>query len=151
MTQHFRPLEQTDWDWLTSQRKPTERLLEQNSDARAKYQTSAGKLGAVQAVLDGGFFGPDQSFGHAALSAYFSNVVRLIQAVHSMEVSDVWIDEFGDIAYAFFDFRMVADMAGNTEPLIVNDRSTIICHRVGGEWKGVHYHESEQGPPQPGS
>jgi len=94
--------------------------------------------------------------GPAALSAYFSNTVQAIQAVHSMEVSDVWIDDFGDIAYAFFDFRMVADIPGenipgNTGPLIVNGRSTMLFHRVGGEWKGVHYHESLQGTPQQGT
>jgi ketosteroid isomerase-like protein len=89
--------------------------------------------------------------GHAALSAYFTNVVRDIQAVHSMEISDVWIDEFGDIAYAFFNFRFVGDMPGQTEPHIVNGRNTIICHRVGGKWKGIHYHESLQGPLQPAS
>jgi len=86
--------------------------------------------------------------GHAALSAYFTNVVQLIQAVHSMEVSSVWIDDLGDIAYAFFDFRFVGDMPGKTEPHIVNGRNTIICHRIAEKWKGIHYHESLQGPPQ---
>jgi ketosteroid isomerase-like protein len=89
--------------------------------------------------------------GHAALSAYFTNVVQLIQAVHSMEVSSIWIDDLGDIAYAFFDFRFVGDMPGKTEPHIVNGRNTIICHRIAEKWKGIHYHESLQGPPQPRS
>jgi hypothetical protein len=39
-------------------------------------------------------------------------------------------------------------MPGKTEPHIVNGRNTIICHRIAEKWKGIHYHESLQGPPQ---
>ena len=105
MTQHFRPLEQTDWDWLTSQRKPTERLLEQNSDARAKYQTSAGKLGVIHAVLDGGFVGPDQSFELQGLGIILGDVL-------ARELGMSW--------------RMVDDEYGVSPCLIVEGTSIVI-------------------------
>lgn len=60
--QTFRELDQEDLDWLAAQRRRTETLLEGNPDARAKYQTSAGKLGVIRAVLEGKVFRADQTF-----------------------------------------------------------------------------------------
>src|SRR6202021_2437812 len=57
--------------------------------------------------------------GHAALSAYFTNVVQLIQSVHSMEVSSIWIDDLGEIASAFFVFRFLVGRPGQSAPHLV--------------------------------
>jgi hypothetical protein len=60
--QIFRDLGQDDLDWLAAQRGRVEALIEGNGDALTKYQTNAGKLGVIRAVLEAKAFGPDQTF-----------------------------------------------------------------------------------------
>jgi hypothetical protein len=60
--QTFRDLGREDLDWLSAQRQRTEKLLEGNPDAQAKYRTGAGKLGVIRAVLEAKAFRPDQTF-----------------------------------------------------------------------------------------
>jgi hypothetical protein len=61
-TQVFRDLGQDDLDWLAGQRSRIEALIEGNTDALTKYQTNAGKLGVIRAVLDAKAFRPDQTY-----------------------------------------------------------------------------------------
>jgi hypothetical protein len=60
--QSFRDLDRSELDWLASQRGRVEALIEGNVDALAKYETAAGKLGVIRAVLEARVFRADQTF-----------------------------------------------------------------------------------------
>jgi hypothetical protein len=86
--QTFRELNQGDLDWLAAQRAPTEKLLEGNFDALAKYQTSAGKLGVIRAVLDGKLFRNDQTFELQGLGIILGDALAAELGLKWMTVDD---------------------------------------------------------------
>ncbi|NEW39890.1 nuclear transport factor 2 family protein [Nocardia cyriacigeorgica] len=87
--------------------------------------------------------------GKAAIDQYFDRVFRDIREVHFMTVSDLRIDIIERVAYAFFSFHIEGETTGGTETFIVRGRNTLIAHRTDDGWKGIHYHESLQGPLAP--
>jgi hypothetical protein len=104
--QTFRDLGQEDFDWLSAQRQPTEKLLDGNPDAQAKYQTSAGKLGVIRAVLEGKAFRPDQTFELQGLGII---------------LGDALADELG------MTWKMVEDKHG-TSPCLVLEGTSIMLY-----------------------
>ncbi|WP_280235153.1 YybH family protein [Nocardia cyriacigeorgica] len=84
--------------------------------------------------------------GKASIDLYFDRVFRDIGDVHVITVSDVRIDIIENVAYAFFSFHIEGETTGGHEPFIVHGRATLIAHRTDNGWKGIHYHESLQGP-----
>ena len=103
--QTFRDLTHEDRKWLSDQRSRTERLLDGNPDAQFKYTTSAGKLGVIRAVLEGGFFRPDQTFELQGLGVILGDVL-------STEMGLVW--------------KMVEDHSGISPCLVLEGTSIVL-------------------------
>jgi ketosteroid isomerase-like protein len=83
--------------------------------------------------------------GRQEIDGYYDQVTKHFR-VSKMQIAGLSIDISGDVAFAFFTFSFEGEVAESTEPLEVEGRSTIIFHRVGGDWRGIHYHESRRGP-----
>lgn len=79
--------------------------------------------------------------GARELDRYFRDVTQWFGRVVSMDVGDVTIDVLGDTAYAFFTFRFAAEQPDGSA-FAVQGRNTLVAHRVGDAWKGIHWHES---------
>jgi len=86
--QTFRDLGQADLDWLSAQRRRIEALLEGNSDAQAKYQTSAGKLGVIRAVLEAKAFRAEQTFELQGLGIILGDALAKELGMKWMMVED---------------------------------------------------------------
>jgi ketosteroid isomerase-like protein len=78
----------------------------------------------------------------AGVEEYYKNVAAFVEWVKAMRVSDLSVDVFGDIAYAFCNFHAEVGFKGQSQPLILDARDTFILRRKGGAWKVIHYHES---------
>lgn len=82
--------------------------------------------------------------GWAGIERYYKRVAGLLERVSTMTVSDLSVDVFGDVAYAFCLFHFEGEIKGQTH--IADGRVTFILHRTSGTWKVIHYHESAPGP-----
>jgi ketosteroid isomerase-like protein len=60
-----------------------------------------------------------------------------------MTVSELSVDVFDDIAYAFCIFHFEGELTGQSH--IADGRDTFILRRKTGAWKVIHYHESRPG------
>ena len=104
--QTFRALDQSDLDWLAAQRQRVETLLAGNPDAQAKYQTSAGKLGVIHAILDAKVFRTDQTFELQGLGIILGDAL-------AKELGMTWM--------------MVEDQYG-TSPCLVLEGTSIVLY-----------------------
>lgn len=86
--------------------------------------------------------------GMRELEGYFREVTQGAGRVDTMDVGDVTIDVLGDAAYAFFTFRFAAERPDGAT-FAVQGRNTLVAHRVGDSWKGIHWHESVTPPGHP--
>jgi ketosteroid isomerase-like protein len=82
--------------------------------------------------------------GWAGIERYYRRVASFVERVRSMTVSDVSVELFGDVAYAFCLFHFEGEAKGQHH--IADGRVTFILHRTSGTWKVIHYHESAPGP-----
>jgi ketosteroid isomerase-like protein len=82
--------------------------------------------------------------GWASVEQYYESVARLFKRVMTMRVSDVSLDVFGDVAYAYCVFHFESEMQGQRH--VADGRDTFILRRKSGIWKVIHYHESRPGP-----
>jgi ketosteroid isomerase-like protein len=79
----------------------------------------------------------------AGVEQYYQRVVRLLEQVKTMELSDMSVDVFGDVAFAFLSFHFEGEIKGR--PHIADGRVTFVLRRESGTWKVIHYHESRPG------
>ena len=56
--------------------------------------------------------------------------------------SDITSDVLGQAAYAYLSFTVRVKLKGMDNILIFNGRSSFVLHKVGTDWKLIHYHES---------
>jgi ketosteroid isomerase-like protein len=84
--------------------------------------------------------------GWAGVEQYYENIDGLFERVGTMTVSDLSLDVFGDVAYAFCIFHFEGKFKEQSEPFIADGRDTFILRRKSGTWKVIHYHESRPGP-----
>jgi ketosteroid isomerase-like protein len=87
---------------------------------------------------------PQPVRGWAGVEQYYESVARLFERVMTMTVSDVSLDVFGDVAYAYCVFHFEGEMQGQRH--VADGRDTFILRRKSGIWKVIHYHESRPGP-----
>jgi len=80
--------------------------------------------------------------GWAGIENYFRGAADSVRQVGAMKLSDISIDVFGDLAYAFCNFHFEADLKRLEKPFITDGRDTFILRRKEGAWKVIHYHES---------
>lgn len=104
--QRFRDLGDEDRKWLSDQRRTIEKLLAGNPDAQLKYQTVAGKLGAIRAVLEGCTFRSDQTFELQGLGIILGDAL-------SAEMGLVW--------------KMLEDQYG-TSPCLVAEGTSVVLY-----------------------
>jgi ketosteroid isomerase-like protein len=78
----------------------------------------------------------------AGVEGYYKNVAAFVEWVKTMRVSDLSVDVFGDMAYAFCHVHAEVGFKGQSQPLSLDARATFILRRKGGAWKVIHYHES---------
>jgi ketosteroid isomerase-like protein len=50
---------------------------------------------------------------------YYNNIAGFLARVRTMTVSDLSVDVFGDMAYAFCNFHFEGDIKGQSQPLRV--------------------------------
>src|SRR5215831_7158556 len=84
--------------------------------------------------------------GWAGVAHYYTRVAGLFEQVRTMTLSDVSVEVFGDVAYAFCRFRFEGKMKGHSQPHIAEGQNTFLLRRTSGTWKVIHYHESRPGP-----
>jgi ketosteroid isomerase-like protein len=82
--------------------------------------------------------------GWAGVEQYYESVARLFKRLMTMTVSDVSVDVFGDVAYAYCVFHFEGEMQEQRH--LADGRDTFILRRKSGIWKVIHYHESRPGP-----
>jgi ketosteroid isomerase-like protein len=78
--------------------------------------------------------------GWAEVEQYYRRVAELLERVRTMTVSDLLVDVFGDVAYAYCTFHFEGELNGQSH--IADGRDTFIFRRKSGTWKVIHYHES---------
>ena len=83
--------------------------------------------------------------GWTRIEQYYKGVAGFLGRVRTMTVSDLSVDVFGDVAYAFCIFHFEGELKGENH--IADGRDTFILRRKRGAWKVIHYHESA--PPGP--
>lgn len=103
--QVFRDLTDQDRSWLADQRSRVEQLLVGNPDAQRKYQTSAGKLGTIRAVLEGGVFRADQTFELQGLGIVLGDAISAERGL---------------------DWKMVEDQYGISPCLVLEGTSVVL-------------------------
>ena len=83
----------------------------------------------------------DAHRGFDGISNYYGN---LPGAVNSMDwtIKETTVDVIGDMAYAYVEFLVKADINGIDHEMVFDGRDTFILRRTGGQWKFIHYHES---------
>ncbi|HXG67285.1 MAG TPA: nuclear transport factor 2 family protein [Blastocatellia bacterium] len=84
--------------------------------------------------------------GWAGVEQYYKHVDGLFEPARTMTVSDLSVDVFGDVAYAYCVFHFEGKFKGQSEPFLADGRDTFILRRKSGTWKVIHYHESRPGP-----
>ena len=90
-SQTFTRLTEADETRLADQRGVVERFLGDDADNHRKYETAAGKLGAIRALLDAGVFRADQTYELQCLGIVLGDA--LVQ-----ELGMEWVmveDEYG--------------------------------------------------------
>jgi ketosteroid isomerase-like protein len=70
--------------------------------------------------------------GWAGVAQYYKRVAGLFERVRTMTVSDVSVDVFGDVAYAFCRFHFEGEMQGESQPHIAEGRATFLLRRTSG-------------------
>ena len=81
--------------------------------------------------------------GWAGVKRYYHRVAELFKRIRTMTVSDVSVDVFGEVAYAFCRFHFEGEMQG--QPHSADGRNTFLLRRRSGTWKVIRYHESRPG------
>jgi ketosteroid isomerase-like protein len=82
----------------------------------------------------------------ARVEQYYHSVSESLERVRTMVVSDLSVDVFGEIAYAFCLFHFEGEVKGQSQLRLADGRNTFILRRKDGTWKVIHYHESCSGP-----
>lgn len=81
--------------------------------------------------------------GWSEVERYYKGVAGFLDCIQTMTVSDLSVDIFGDVAYAFCIFHFEGEAKGQSHT--ADGRDTFILRRKGGTWKVIHYHESRPG------
>lgn len=78
------------------------------------------------------------------IAAYYERLAESLARVDAIELRDVTIDLLGDAALVYLQFHFEGALHGQTR--IADGRITFGLHRMGGDWRVIHYHESARGP-----
>ena len=81
--------------------------------------------------------------GWVGVERYYNRIAGFFERVRTMTVSDVSVDVFAEVAYAFCLFHFEGEVKGQHH--IADGRDTFILRRKSETWKVIHYHESRPG------
>lgn len=66
--------------------------------------------------------------GWAGVEQYYERVAKSLEQVRTMTVSDLSVDVFGDVAYAFCTFHFEGEVKGQSQSRVADGRVTFILH-----------------------
>lgn len=89
---------------------------------------------------------PDPIRGWSELQHYNQSMMRLASNLRNQSLQDMEADVIGDMAWCYLRGTITFDIPGMPESLSGQTRQTFILHKVNGEWKVIHYHESRETP-----
>jgi ketosteroid isomerase-like protein len=92
-----------------------------------------------------------EEFGHpvvgaAALRYYYKSLVGLVHNFRDTRLDQMETRVYGDFAWSYMRGSATFDVVGLLEPLAGSVRQTFVLHKMHGQWKIVHYHESRETP-----
>jgi ketosteroid isomerase-like protein len=79
-------------------------------------------------------------YGFPAISQYYDDATSMYP-ITSMEISNVRVQQFGDVAHAFCDIA-IGFQVGASEYLVHPRATFLLKKQANGEWLTLHYHES---------
>lgn len=79
--------------------------------------------------------------GFDAISKYYGNVPEFVKSL-DWTIKETTVDVIGDMAYAYVEFLVKADIKGIDHQMTFDGRDTFILRKRAGQWKFIHYHES---------
>ena len=79
--------------------------------------------------------------GFDAISKYYAGVPEFVNSL-DWTIKETTVDVIGDMAYAYVEFVVKADIKGVDNVMTFDGRDTFILRRTSGQWKFIHYHES---------
>lgn len=82
---------------------------------------------------------PAPLHGYSEIGQYYAAAIALYP-ITKMEIRNIEIELFGDLASAFCDIEIGFKVAGNE--YVVFPRATFLLRRSGGVWAFIQYHES---------
>ena len=80
-------------------------------------------------------------FGWPDVNNYYDNLVLGVERADWQSTSLV-VDVLGDVAYAYLTFALDTRQKDLDRDMVFRGRNTFIFHKVAGQWKIIHYHES---------
>ena len=83
----------------------------------------------------------DPHRGFDAISKYYSNIPEFVKSL-DWTVKETTVDVIGDMAYAYVEFVVKAELKDVDHQMTFDGRNTFILKRTDGQWKFIHYHES---------
>ena len=83
----------------------------------------------------------DAHRGFDAISAYYGNIPEFVRGF-DWTTKETTVDVIGDMAYAYVEFVVKADITGIDHQMTFDGRNTFILRKRDGQWKFIHYHES---------
>jgi len=78
--------------------------------------------------------------GWTEIERYYEDATVFLGEVRAMTISDLSVEVFDNVAYAYCTFRFEGALEGKNH--IARGRNTFVLIRKEGEWKVIHYHES---------
>ena len=79
--------------------------------------------------------------GFDAIGKYYDNIPEFVQSP-DWTIKETTIDVIGDMAYAYVEFVVKAELKDVDHQMIFDGRNTFILRKTHGQWKFIHYHES---------
>ena len=83
----------------------------------------------------------DPHRGFDAVSKYYGNIPEFVKSL-DWTIKETTIDVIGDMAYAYVEFVVHAELKDVDHEMTFDGRNTFILRRTAGRWKFIHYHES---------
>ena len=76
-----------------------------------------------------------------AISKYYDDIPGFVRSL-DWTIKEITPDVIGDMAYAYLEYEVTADLTGFDHQMSCNGRTTFILRKRDGQWKLIHSHES---------
>lgn len=89
---------------------------------------------------------PDPIRGWDELQHYNRTMMSIASNLRDQSLQDLEADVEGNVGWVYIRGTITFDIPGMPFPIAGQTRQTFILHRVNGDWKVIHYHESRETP-----